>query len=60
MMPWCPAVSAQFGPGDAHCALEVGHAGSHIDMKGRGWFNLLEAIREAESTDEPDNENGER
>lgn len=43
---WCPAVSASFGPGNAHCALEYGHDGRHFDMKGRGWFNLSEALRD--------------
>jgi hypothetical protein len=41
---WCTAVSAAFGPSNAHCALEAGHIGRHFDMRGRGWFNLADAL----------------
>lgn len=42
----CPAVSAQFGPGDVHCSLVNYHLGNHDDGKGHSWFNLSEVIRE--------------
>jgi hypothetical protein len=42
----CPAVSAEFGPGNVSCGLEDGHKGSHSDGAGRDWFNLSEVIRD--------------
>ena len=45
----CPAVSAEFGPGNTHCVEIAGHDGPHISGLGLGWFNLSQAIREDES-----------